>query len=170
MSDLDASENAGAAPGPSARPAPASMHAAAGCPYPGPAAADDSACPFPGAAATGRTSACGYAGRGKRGYFIPGLIALAVLLAGGAFASAGGLSHASPTRLDGAHVGTLIAQNYQNNHQLESPPPVECPNNEPVAAGHLFVCHLLRTKGGPLRVEVTETGGGQVTYQVTGGP
>lgn len=169
MSDLDASENAGAGARPSAAAAPASRDAASGCPYPGPAMAQDSACPFPEAAA-GRTSVCGYAGRGKRGYFIPGLIALAVLLAGGAFASGGGLSHASPTRLDGASVGTLIAQNYQNNHQLESPPPVQCPDNEPVVAGHRFVCQLLGTKGGPLAVEVTETGGGRVTYQVPGGP
>ncbi|MGI8753131.1 MAG: DUF4333 domain-containing protein [Acidimicrobiales bacterium] len=173
MSDLDASEHAsehaGAQGRPPAAPVPASSDAT-GCPYPGPDVATQSACPFPEAAATGRTSVCGYAGGGKRGYFVPGLIALAVLLAGGAFASAGGLSHASPSRLDGAHVGTLIAENYQNNHQLESPPPVQCPNNEPVASGHRFVCHLLRTKGCPLSVQVTETGGGQFTYQVPGGP
>lgn len=149
---------------------PAPSDTATRCPYPGVVEQDDSGCPFPEAAATGRTTACGYAGRGKRGYFIPGLIALAVLLAGGAVATAGGLSHASPSRLDGTHLGTLIAENYQNNHQLASPPPVRCPTNEPVAAGHHFVCQLLRTKGGPLTVDVTETGGGQITYQVPGGP
>lgn len=170
MSDLDASEHAGANAGPSAGPVPAAGDAGSGCPYPGPAKAGDSECPFPGPSTTGRTSVCGYAGTGKRGYFIPGLIALAVLLAGGAFATAGGLSNASPSRLDGVHVGTLIAENYQNNHQLASPPPVQCPPDEPVAAGHRFVCQLLRTKGGPLPVEVTETGGGRVTYQVAGGP
>ncbi len=63
-----------------------------------------------------------------------------------------------------------IAENYQNNHQLESPPPVRCPNNEPVAAGRRFVCQLLRSTAGPLAVDVTETGGGQITYQVGAGP
>jgi hypothetical protein len=170
MSDLNAPEHAAADLRRQADPGAGPRDGAPGCPYPGPVEAPASACPFPEAAATGRTSACAYAGKGKRGYFIPGLIALAVLLAGGAFATAGGLSHATPTQLDGVHVGTLIAENYQNNHQLESPPPVQCPRSEPVAAGHRFVCQLLRSKGGPLPIEVTETSGGQITYQLAGGP
>ena len=166
MSDLDATEHVAA----DVRPPPAPGGAAGGCPYPGPVETGASECPFPEAAAAGRTSVCGYAGRGKRGYFLPGLIALAVLLAGGALATAGGLSHAAPTQLDGVHVGTLIAENYQNNHQLASPPPVQCPSTEPVVAGRHFVCQLLRSKGGPLTVDVTETGGGRITYQVAGSP
>lgn len=167
MSDLGAPEHPRAAAHPPSCPVPVPSDAAPGCPYPGPSGRQDGETQE---AATGRTTVCGYAGKGKRGYFVPGLIALAVLLAGGALATAGGLSHASPTRLDGTHVGTLIAENYQNNHRLESPPPVQCPNNEPVAAGHQFVCQLLRSNGGPLPVQVTETGNGQITYQVTGGP
>jgi hypothetical protein len=113
---------------------------------------------------------CGYAGKGKRGYFVPGIIALAVLLAVGAFAYGGGLSHAGPSGVDSSRVAALIAETYQNNHQLASPPPVQCPDHEPVAIGHRFECQLLRKAGGPLPVEVTETGGGQFTFQVTGGP
>jgi hypothetical protein len=170
MSDLDASERGGAGPEGAAAPAR--------CPYPGPSdtaaasepAVSDPACPFPEAEAGGRPSACGYAGQSKRGYFVPGIIALAVLLAVGAFAYGGGLSHASPSAVDGSRVATLIAETYQNNHRLASPPPVQCPARQPAATGHRFGCQLLRQAGAPLPVEVTETGGGQFTFQVAGGP
>lgn len=79
------------------------------------------------------------------------------------------LSNSSPTRLDGAQTANRIAQGYQEVHHLASPPPVQCPNDEPVAAGHRFACRLLRS-GGPLRVAVVETRGGGITYQVSGEP
>lgn len=89
-----------------------------------------------------------------------------MLLVGGAIINGGALSHAPPTRLDGSHVASQIATTYQNNHQLTSPPPVTCPNNERVAPGLRFECQLLRARGGPLSIEVTQTGGGQFTYRV----
>ena len=89
-----------------------------------------------------------------------------MLLVGGAIINGAALSHAPPTRLDGSHVASQIATTYQNNHQLTSPPPVTCPNNEPVAPGLRFECQLLRARGGPLSIEVTQTGGGQFTYRV----
>ncbi|MDQ6836920.1 MAG: DUF4333 domain-containing protein [Actinomycetota bacterium] len=168
MSDPGAPEQTGVPVPPSLRSVSTTDVAGRACPYPGPEDSSEAACPFPEAAATGRTSVCGYAGRGKRGYFIPGLIALIVLLAGGAFVNFGGLSHDTPSQLDGTNVATRIAQNYQANHQLESPPPVRCPNNEPVAAGLRFACQLLRPGAVPLSVDVTETRNGQITYRVTG--
>lgn len=128
-----------------------------------------SGCPVAhGADRASRTSVCGYAGGAKRGYFIPGMIALAVLLVGGGIVDAAAFSHGSPHRLPGPLISAQIADNYQGNHGLASPPPVRCPGDEPVTAGHHFTCQLLRANAAPLAVSVTETGGGQVSYQVAG--
>lgn len=116
----------------------------------------------------GRTTACGYAGGGKRGYFVPGIIALIVLLAAGGIINAAAISHSPPKRLDGPYVATQIADAYQTTHHLESPPPVTCPDNQPVAAGYRFTCELQRTTGAPLPIGVTETGGGQI--RIDGAP
>lgn len=110
-------------------------------------------------------AATGRARRSKRGYFVPGLIALVVLAVGGGLANFGGLDHAAPNRLAGPDVETFLAQAIQARDGLSSPPHISCPASEPVRAGLRFTCTWHRA-GGDRRLGVTETGRGQFRFTV----
>lgn len=103
----------------------------------------------------------------RRGYLVPGLIALAALVVIAVILDTTHRPDASPHRLDASETAARIAQGYQEDHHLASPPPVHCPNDEPVVAGRRFDCQLERGNG-PLTVAVTETGGGDIIYRVLG--
>jgi len=105
--------------------------------------------------------------RAKRGYFVPGLIALVVLAAAGGVANFAGLNHAGPHRLAGPDVETFLAQAIQSSNGLSQPPSISCPPSEPVRAGFRFTCTWQRA-GGNRPVSVTETDSrGQFRYSVS---
>ena len=79
--------------------------------------------------------------RRKRARWIPGLIALAALLAIGFVVGAGGdLSHPAPRSLSGRDVSMQLATGIQAVESRSSPPAVTCPPSEPVRAGLKFQC------------------------------
>jgi hypothetical protein len=97
-------------------------------------------------------------GRRRRGYWIPGLIALAVLLAIGLAFGAGDLDHGGPTTLAGPEIAQNLAGAIQASEGTPSPPTVHCPHSEPARAGLHFVCTA--TAAGTTRtVRVTEING-----------
>lgn len=135
---------------PSPAPASVSPPAAAG-PDLGPAGpAPEAAAPDP-APAGGR--------RGRRGYFLPGAIALVALLVIGGAVGAGDLSHPAPRTLNGPDVASQIALGVQSEQNDQAPPRVDCPPTEPVRAGLRFDCVLVPASGGPVTVAVTEVDG-----------
>lgn len=85
--------------------------------------------------------------RSKRGYFIPGLIALVVLAAGGGVANFAGLDHAAPHRLAGPDVETFLGQAIEAQNHLASAPSIRCPGSEPVRVGLSFTCTWQRADG-----------------------
>ena len=78
--------------------------------------------------------------RRRRGYWIPGLIALAVLLGIGLAFGAGDLDHSGPTTLAGPEIAENLAGAIQASEGTPSPPTVHCPHSEPARAGLQFVC------------------------------
>lgn len=78
--------------------------------------------------------------RSKRGYWVPGMIALVVLLAIGAVFGAGDLDHSPPARLSGATIESQIAVAVQVQLGSRTPPTLNCPSSEPVRAGLTFKC------------------------------
>jgi len=92
----------------------------------------------------------------RRGYFVPGLIALVAMLAGGAALNIGGLDHASPSRLAGSDVATFVAQGIQADRGLASPPAISCPSSEPDRAGFTFAC-VWHRGAQDVAIRVTET-------------
>ena len=98
------------------------------------------------------------AARRRRGYWIPGLIAMAVLLAIGLAFGAGDLDHGTLNTLPGTEVSQDIAQAIQAQDGTHVPPQVHCPASEPVRAGLQFTCTV--TQGQTSRtVRVVETNG-----------
>lgn len=105
-------------------------------------------------------------GRSKRGYFVPGLIALVVLAAGGGLANFAGLDHSAPSHLAGSDVQTFLAQAIQAKDGTTKLPEIRCPASEPVKAGHTFTCTWEKA-GAATRVLVTETDArGQFRFRV----
>jgi hypothetical protein len=109
-------------------------------------------------------------GRRRRGYWIPGLIALAVLLGIGLAFGAGDLVHGGPTTLAGPEIARDLAQAIQASEGTPSPPTVHCPHSEPAKAGLQFVCTVTGAgagagagaaagAGAKRTVHVTETNG-----------
>jgi Domain of unknown function (DUF4333) len=91
----------------------------------------------------------------RRGYWIPALIAMAVLLAIGLAFGAGDLDHRSPSTLAGSEITQYLAQGIQAKEGTHTPPDVRCPDREPVRAGLRFVCTV--TEAGTSRpVHVVE--------------
>lgn len=104
----------------------------------------------------------------RRGYFVPGLIALLALVGLGAAFNIGGLDHQRPSRLDGAQVASTVAQGLQAQRRLPSPPSITCPPSEPVRAGLRFSCRWQEPRG-TRTVQVTELGDrGQFRFTVSG--
>lgn len=97
--------------------------------------------------------------RGRRGYFLPGAIALAALLLIGGAIGAGDLFHPAPSRLRGPEVASQIALGVQVQQNRASAPRVTCPAVEPVRTGYRFDCTLVAGRGSPVIVAVTEVNG-----------
>ena len=97
--------------------------------------------------------------RPKRGYLVPGIIALVVLAALAVIINYAGLSHPSPHTLSGSDAATLISQGLQSDQGASSPPQISCPAREPIRAGVTFRCTWHRPGGTLTPVEVTETDG-----------
>jgi hypothetical protein len=104
----------------------------------------------------------------KRGYFIPGLIALVAMAGIGAAVNFGGLDHGAPSRLAGSDVSTFLAQGIQAQQGLSAPPSITCPASEPVRAGLSFTCQWAHA-GVDQAVHVTETTAGQFRFSLAGG-
>ena len=127
--------------------------ATVGDPAVGPGGAtQELSCPFSpsGPTADGRP-------RPKRGYFIPGIIALVVCAAIAIVIDLAGFQTHSPTTLSGHEVDSLVSQSLQATHPQRNPPQVRCPATEPLRAGLTFNCTLVengRTSG---TIHVTET-------------
>jgi hypothetical protein len=96
--------------------------------------------------------------RARRGYWLPGLIALVALLGIGLGIGAGDLNHRSPHTLSGSDVAAQIALALQVQQRSTTPPLVSCPGSEPVRAGWTFTC-TLTGRDGPERVKVAEVDG-----------
>jgi Domain of unknown function (DUF4333) len=94
----------------------------------------------------------------RRGYFLPGVIALAVLVAIGLFVGAGDLNHRAPRTLDGADVASQIALALQVQQGSAGPPKVDCTGPQPVRAGWTFTC-TVAGRHGPETVRVVEVDG-----------
>jgi hypothetical protein len=104
--------------------------------------------------------------RRRRGYFLPGFIALAVLVAIGVILGAGDLEHPATSNLTGSEVAAQIALGIQAQQNADRSPSVTCPPREPVRQGLTFRCTL---DGPPPRpIYVTEIDGrGQVRWSLT---
>jgi hypothetical protein len=87
--------------------------------------------------------------RPSRGYLIPALIAMAVLLAIGTAVGAGDLAHPAPARLEGPTVAAQIAVALQQQRRSQTPPVVTCPRTIPVRRGFQFVCTIAGGRSGP---------------------
>jgi hypothetical protein len=112
----------------------------------------DSGCPFSPPAAPGSPA------RPKRGYLLPGTIALVVCAVIATVIDLAGLQSRTPSSLAGRQVETFLSQSLQANHPQQDPPQVRCPAEEPLRAGLSFDCTLL-SGGRPVSIQVTETSG-----------
>jgi hypothetical protein len=145
----------------------------AGCPVDHAALqrAREAGCPVDHEALAGETkrpsSTCAYAGGGKRGYLVPGIIAFLCLLGLGTVLNITDFSHSSGSSLGGPLVASQIASAYQTGTG-GGLPTVRCPAAEPVAAGHRFTCTLQQGSAPARAVTVTETGGGRFGFHVAG--
>jgi hypothetical protein len=99
----------------------------------------------------------------RRGYVLPGAIALAALLGIGAALGAGDLAHPADRTISGPDIALPIALDIQGREGTRSIPAVSCPAREPVRAGLRFTC-----RAGARTVYVTEVDGrGRVTWSFT---
>lgn len=103
--------------------------------------------------------------RPRRGYLVPGLIALVVLAAIAVVVNFVGLQSRTPRTLAGSEAATLISQQLQAAHQEATPPDVTCPASEPLRAGVVFRCVLHRTGQPPVGLRVTELAGGTLSVR-----
>lgn len=78
--------------------------------------------------------------RGRRGYWIPGLIALTVLVLIAVAVGAGDLSHPAPSSLARSDIESQLALGIQTERRTSGPPSVHCPGAEPVRKGYRFDC------------------------------
>jgi hypothetical protein len=104
--------------------------------------------------------------RRKRGYFLPGFIALAALVVIGGLLGAGDLEHPAASTLAGPQVAAQIALGIQAQQNASRPPSVTCPDHEPVRQGLRFNCTLEGHT--PRPVHVTEVDArGRVQWSLT---
>jgi len=94
----------------------------------------------------------------RRGYWIPGAIALAVLVVLALAFGAGDLTHPAPRTLSGPDIESELALGIQTQQRWASPPTLHCPGTVAVKEGHRFSC-TLDTAGGPIPVDVVEVDG-----------
>jgi hypothetical protein len=90
----------------------------------------------------------------RRGYFLPGVIALIALLVLGLVWGAGDLEHPAATSLTGSDTASQIALGIQAQQDLSRAPDVTCPAREPVRSGLTFDCRLAGSP--PRTIHVTE--------------
>lgn len=113
-------------------------------------------------------------GRGGKGYFLPGTIALVALLAIGLFfVGAGDLAHPADRRLAGADISQQIALAIQAREATTTAPAVKCPASEPVRQGYRFECARAGAAPGTASrpVYVTEVDGrGSIRWSYTPAP
>lgn len=76
----------------------------------------------------------------RRGYFLPGFIALAALLTLGVAFGAGDLEHPAARTLVGPEIASQIALGIQTEENAAAAPAVHCPGSEPVRQGLVFDC------------------------------
>ena len=93
--------------------------------------------------------------RGRRGYWIPGLMAMAFLLIIAVAVGAGDLDHSAPRSLQGPDIASQIALGIQTQQGTARAPDVHCPGKEPVRSGWQFECSVTQA-GGSVPVEVVE--------------
>ena len=101
---------------------------------------------------------------------IPGLIALAALLAIGIVFGAGGdLTHPGPDRLTGSDVSAQLALGIQTQRGMSTPPVVSCPASEPVRTGFTFECSVTGLPSHqPQKLDVTEIDGrGHLRWKIS---
>ncbi len=110
-------------------------------------------CPFGAPAST----APGSRPRPKRGYLLPGTIALVVCAVIAIAIDVAGLQSHTPSSLPGRQVEAFISQGLQYAHPQASPPQVRCPADEPLRAGYAFDCVLVTAGRTPATIRVTET-------------
>jgi hypothetical protein len=117
----------------------------------GAAAGDDGElrCPFGG----GPAAAPGSRPRPKRGYLLPGTIALFVCAAIAVVIDLAGLQTHTPHVLAGQDVEQYLQENLQTT---SSPPAVHCPADEPLRTGLTFTCIVTPTGGTARAVRITE--------------
>lgn len=108
--------------------------------------------------------------RKRRPYFIPGVIALVVLLAMGVALGAGDLSHPTSSKLDSSSVSQQLALAIQARDNAKSPPVVTCPAALPGRQGYRFTCKVQSRPGAAVRdIAVTEVDSrGDVTWAWAG--
>jgi hypothetical protein len=105
--------------------------------------------------------------RSRRGYWLPGFIALAALLLIGGAVGAGDLSHSAPKTLYGPDVASEIALGIEAQQGGTIPPEVSCPRREPVKMDWAFSCTTVLS-GRSETVQVVEVDGrGHLRWQLT---
>jgi hypothetical protein len=81
--------------------------------------------------------------RPKRGYLLPGAIALAVLVIIGVVVGAGDIQHSAPTSLYGKDVASNLSGGIETEQGWHTAPQLMCPPVEPARQGLEFQCTLV---------------------------
>jgi hypothetical protein len=113
-------------------------------------------CPFGGGSPG---AAPGTRPRPKRGYLLPGTIALVVCAAIAVVIDLAGIQSHTPTTLAGHQIESLVSQSLQAQHPQRNPPQVRCPASEPLRAGLAFDCSLVQGGRPAGTIRVTELSG-----------
>jgi hypothetical protein len=104
----------------------------------------------------------------RRGYFLPGIIALAFLVVLGVVLGGGDLQHPASSTVDGPAIAGQIAQAIQAVRNTHDTPVVTCPAREPVRQGLRFQCSANGAGLDHQVVYVVESGDrGEVQWSLT---
>ena len=104
----------------------------------------------------------------RRGYFIPGIIALVVLLVIGLVLGGGDLEHPAATTIYGSAIESQIANGIQDVRDTNATIDVACPAQEPVKQGLQFSCTATGAGLENQTVYVVETDGrGDTRWSLT---
>ena len=107
--------------------------------------------------------------RGRRGYFLPGAIAMVALVLIALAVGGGDLDHSAPHALNGPDVASQIALGIQAEQNSTGLPSVTCPQSEPARSGVTFTC-AVSGAGAHRTVYVTEIDSrGQVRWSFSRG-
>lgn len=104
----------------------------------------------------------------RRGYFVPGVIALVALVVLGVILGAGDLAHPADRTVDGPDIAQQISQGMQALNGSGDTPDVTCPAREPVREGLRFECSVTGAGYRDQTVYVVETDNrGEVRWSLT---